>query len=335
VIEVDHVTKRFGNVTAVRDVTFHVEKGEILGFLGPNAAGKTTTMRIITAFMPATSGTVRVAGHDVFEESIAARACIGYLPENVPLYNHMTVKGYLRFVSKVKGINGGHRGSRLEHVMELCSLDEVQETVIGKLSKGYKQRVGLAQALIHDPDVLILDEPTTGLDPKQIIEVRELIKSLGGDHTIVVSSHILPEVSMTCGRVVIINEGEVVVEDTPENLTAKLKGSESLFLQIEGDPEEILKELHSLPGILRALYKGEKGYEVDSEVGRDVRKEVAAAIVRKGWGLLEMRPVGMSLEEIYLKLTTREESERENNHRDTESTIEFMRPRENAEVKEE
>ena len=318
-IEVDHVTKRFGNVTAVRDVTFHVDKGEVLGFLGPNAAGKTTTMRIITAFMPATSGTVRVAGHDVFEDSMAARACIGYLPENVPLYNHMTVKDYLRFVSKVKGIDGGNRGSRLEHVMELCSLDEVQGTIIGKLSKGFKQRVGLAQALIHDPDVLILDEPTTGLDPKQIIEVRELIKNLGGERTIVVSSHILPEVSMTCGRVVIINEGEVVVEDTPENLTAKLKGSESLFLQIEGDPEEILKALSALPGIMRALHKGEKGYEVEGEVGEDVRQDLAATIVRSGWGLLEMRPVGMSLEEIYLKLTTGEESETENSHRGPET----------------
>ncbi|UCE18299.1 MAG: ATP-binding cassette domain-containing protein [Gemmatimonadota bacterium] len=308
-IEVDHVTKRFGNITAVRNVTFHVEKGEILGFLGPNAAGKTTTMRIITAFLPATSGTVRVAGNDVFEKSIAVRERIGYLPENVPLYNHMKVKDYLRFVSRVKGIDDRNRDSRLEHAIELCSIGDVRETIIGKLSKGYKQRVGLAQALIHDPDVLILDEPTNGLDPKQIIEVRELIKNLGGDRTIIVSSHILPEVSMTCGRVVIINEGEVVAEDTPENLTAKLKGSESLFLRIEGSPEGILSTIKAVPGVMSVTTNGEGGYEVDSDVGQDVRRDLAATLVGQGWGLLEMRPIGMSLEEIYLKLTTREESE--------------------------
>ena len=306
-------------MTAVHDVTFHVERGEILGFLGPNAAGKTTTMRIITAFLPATSGTVRVAGDDVFEDSIAARERIGYLPENVPLYNHMRVEDYLRFVSKVKGIAGRKRESCLDHVMELCSIDMVQDTIIGKLSKGYKQRVGLAQALIHDPDVLILDEPTTGLDPKQIIEVRELIRNLGGDRTIIVSSHILSEVSMTCGRVVIIDEGEVVAEDTPDNLTAKLKGSESIFLQIEGPAEDVLSKIRAVPGVMRATPAGEKGYEVDSEVGCDLRQDLARAVVSNGWGLLEMRPVSMSLEEIYLKLTTGEESQTENSHRGTET----------------
>lgn len=319
-IEVDHVTKRFGSVTAVKDVSFNVEKGEILGFLGPNAAGKTTTMRIITAFLPATSGTVRVSGHDVFEDSIPARECMGYLPENVPLYNYMAVKDYLRFVCKVKGINGRERRPRIEQVMELCSIGGVKDTIIGKLSKGYKQRVGLAQALIHDPEVLILDEPTTGLDPKQIIEVRELIKSLGGERTIIVSSHILPEVSMTCGRVVIINEGEVVAEDTPENLTAKLKGSESLSLQIEGPSEKVVERIRTIPGVMRTLHKGGKEYEVGSEVGVDIRKDVAAAVVKSGWGLLEMRPIGMSLEEIYLKLTTSENGSGENSHRDTENS---------------
>ena len=319
-IEIDHVTKRFGSITAVRDVSFNVEQGEILGLLGPNAAGKTTTMRIITAFLAATSGTVRVAGHDVFEDSLAARTCMGYLPENVPLYNHMTVKHYLRFVSKIKGIDGRRRGSRIDHIMELCSLDTVEDVIIGKLSKGYKQRIGLAQALIHDPEVLILDEPTTGLDPKQIIEVRELIKGLGGERTIIVSSHILPEVSMTCGRVVIINEGEVVAEDTPENLTAKLKGAESLSLEIEGPPGDILARIRAIPGVMRAFHKGKESYEVDSEVGQDVRKEVASVVVNSGWGLLEMRPVGMSLEEIYLKLITREEGEVGNGHRGTEGT---------------
>lgn len=307
-IEVDHVTKRFGTVKAVSDVTFNVERGEILGFLGPNAAGKTTTMRIITAYLPATSGTVRVAGHDVFGESLAARACIGYLPEHVPLYGYMTVKNYLAFVAKVKGIDGRSRKSRIDKVMERCSIDEVKDTIIAKLSKGFKQRVGLAQALIHDPEILILDEPTTGLDPRQIIEVRELIRNLGGDHTIIVSSHILPEVSMTCGRVVIINEGQVIAEDTPENLTAKLKGSETLYLHIEGPREEILERFRGLAGITRVVPQEGNSYEVDSEVGVDLRKDLAAAIVKNGWGLLEMRPMGMSLEEIYLKLTTQEET---------------------------
>jgi ABC-2 type transport system ATP-binding protein len=307
-IEVDHVTKRFGTVEAVSDVSFNVERGEVLGFLGPNAAGKTTTMRIITAYLPATSGTVRVAGHDVFEDSVAARACIGYLPENVPLYGYMTVKHYLGFVARVKGLEGRSRGSRVESIIERCSLGGVKDSIISKLSKGYKQRVGLAQALIHDPQVLILDEPTTGLDPKQIIEVRELIKGLGGDHTVIVSSHILPEVSMTCGRVVIINEGAVVAEDTPENLTAKLKGSETLFLRIEGPREEVSVKLRSVPGVTRVTQKEGEEYEVDSEVGKDVRRDLAAAVVKSGWALLELRPMGMSLEEIYLKLTTQEET---------------------------
>ncbi|MFQ6091100.1 MAG: ABC transporter ATP-binding protein [bacterium] len=313
-IEVDRVTKRFGSVTAVKEVSFSVEKGEILGFLGPNAAGKTTTMRIITAFLPATSGTVRVAGYDLSQDSIAARERIGYLPENVPLYSYMTVRDYLRFVAKVKGIDGRKRKSRVGEIMELCRIDTVKDTIIGRLSKGYRQRIGLAQALIHDPEVLILDEPTTGLDPKQIIEVRQLIKRFGGHRTVIVSSHILPEVSMTCGRVVIINQGEVVAEDTPENLTAKLKGSESLFLQIEGPRQQILAKIRAIPGVMRALHKGEKGYEVDSQVGVDVRQDLAASVIKNGWGLLEMRPIGMSLEEIYLQLTTSEESVSRNSH---------------------
>ncbi len=305
-IDVDHVTRCFGAVTAVRDVSFRVEKGEILGLLGPNAAGKTTTMRIITAFLPTTSGTVRVAGRDVRTESMATRACIGYLPENVPLYTHMRVGEYLRFVSRIKGVEDSRRASHLASVMELCGLDSVRSTIVGRLSKGYRQRVGLAQALLNDPQILILDEPTTGLDPRQIIEVRQLIRSLGGERTIIVSSHILPEVSMTCSRVVIINEGQVVAEGTPEDLMAKLKGSESLFLRIEGPPTQILEKLRSVPGVMNALHQEEVAYEVASGIGQDVRAAVAAAVVHGGWSLLEMRPVGMSLEEVYLKLTTSE-----------------------------
>ncbi len=309
-IEVENLTKYYGSQMAIEDVNFTVEKGEILGFLGPNAAGKTTTMRILTCYMPATKGTARVAGYDVFEDSLQVRRRIGYLPENPPLYNDMSVSSYLGFVSRIKGIESNQRAKRVEEVMERCSITEVKDRVIGKLSKGYKQRVGLAQALIHDPEVLILDEPTVGLDPKQIIEVRELIKSLGGDHTVVVSSHILPEVSMTCQRVVIINEGKVVAEDTPENLTAKLKGSESIYLEVEGPQEEILQALKGVKGILEVKAEpkdGRSAFYLESELKKDIRRELSSLIVGKGWGLYEIRSRGMSLEEIFLHLTTKEE----------------------------
>lgn len=309
-IEVRNLTKYYGSKMAIEDVNFQVEKGEILGFLGPNAAGKTTTMRILTCYMPATKGTARVAGYDIFEDSLQVRRRIGYLPENPPLYTDMTVSSYLGFVSKIKGIEPAQREKKVEEVMERCNIAEVKDKVIGKLSKGYKQRVGLAQALIHDPEILILDEPTVGLDPKQIIEVRELIKSLGGDHTVVVSSHILPEVSMTCQRVVIINEGRVVAEDTPENLTAKLRGSESIYLEVAGPQREILQTLQGVKGILEVTTEAKDGrsaFYLESELGEDIRKELSSLIVRKGWGLYEIRTRGMSLEEIFLHLTTKEE----------------------------
>jgi ABC-2 type transport system ATP-binding protein len=240
------------------------------------------------------------------------RRRIGYLPENPPLYNDMTVTQFLDFVAKIKGVDAGDRRGKIQEMVDLCHIDEVKGTLIGKLSKGYKQRVGLAQALIHDPEIIILDEPTIGLDPKQIIEVRELIKSLGGKHTIILSSHILPEVSQVCERVVIINEGRVVAQDTPENLTNQLKGSERLFVEVEGPAPLMEEKIKSLPGITGVTFegsnqKGRSGFIVESELERDVRKELAAAIVGSGWGLLEMRPVGMSLEEIFLHLTTTEE----------------------------
>ena len=309
-IEVDNLTKYYGPQMAIEEVNFKVEKGEILGFLGPNAAGKTTTMRILTCYMPATRGTAKVAGYDIFENSLEVRKRIGYLPENPPLYNDMNVSSYLGFVSKIKGIEPSQREKRIQAVMERCSITEVKDTVIGRLSKGYQQRVGLAQALIHDPEIIILDEPTMGLDPKQIIEVRELIKGLGGDHTVVVSSHILPEVSMTCQRVVIINEGRVVAEDTPENLTAKLKGSESIYLEVEGPQEEVVKALKGMEGILEVKAEakdGRGGFYLESELRKDIRRELSSLIVGKGWGLYEIRSRGMSLEEIFLHLTTKEE----------------------------
>ena len=234
-IEVQHLTKRYGRVTAVDDVSFRVERGEILGFLGPNGAGKTTTMRILTGYMPATEGKAIVAGFDVFDQPIEAKRRTGYLPETPPLYPDMTVREYLTFVARVKGVASADRRARILQVMERTRVADLADRLCSKLSKGYRQRVGLAQALIHNPDVLILDEPTAGLDPKQIIETRELIKELGGTHTIVLSTHILPEVSQTCQRVVIINKGRVVAVDTPDNLTARLRGSETMYVQVDGD----------------------------------------------------------------------------------------------------
>jgi ABC-2 type transport system ATP-binding protein len=310
VIEVQHLTKRYGRVTAVQDVSFRVERGEILGFLGPNGAGKTTTMRILTGFMPATEGKAIVAGFDVFEQPIEAKRRTGYLPETPPLYPDMTVVEYLDFVGKLKGVLPADRRQRVSAVMQRTAIADMADRLCGKLSKGYRQRVGLAQAIIHNPDVLILDEPTAGLDPKQIIETRELIKELAGDHTIILSTHILPEVSQTCDRVVIINKGRVVAVDTPDNLTARLRGSETLYLQIDAGAADAAAPLGRLPGVTRVVESdrrdGVVGYEVESERGHDVRRELARAVVTSGWGLLELRPMRMSLEDIFLSLTTDE-----------------------------
>jgi len=310
-IEVEHVTKYYGRTAAVQDVSFRVEKGEILGFLGPNGAGKTTTMRILTCYLPASEGTARVAGYDVFEDSMEVRKRIGYLPEHPPLYNDMTVRSYLTFVSKIKGVDSKQRKSRIELAIERCGLSEVRDTIIGKLSKGYRQRAGLAQALVHDPEVLILDEPTIGLDPRQIIEVRELIKSLAGDHTVILSTHILPEASMTCERVVIINKGKIVAMDTPENLTARLMGAERIYVQVKGPTDEVTAKLREVPSVTDVVPEpggnGVHGFFIDSQEETDVRAELASKIVESGFGLLEMRPVGMSLEEIFLQLTTEEQ----------------------------
>jgi len=310
VIEVQHLTKRYGRVTAVQDVSFRVERGEILGFLGPNGAGKTTTMRILTGYMPATEGNAIVAGFDVFEQPIEAKRRTGYLPETPPLYPDMSVSEYLDFVAKIKGVASADRRARVQYVMGRTRITDMANRLCGKLSKGYKQRVGLASALIHNPDVLILDEPTAGLDPKQIIETRELIKELAGDHTIILSTHILPEVAQTCQRVVIINKGSVVAIDTPDNLTARLRGSETMYLQLDAGGADAAASLGRVPGVTRVVESdrrdGMVGYEVDSESGRDVRRDLARAVVSSGWGLLEMRPMRMSLEDVFLSLTTDE-----------------------------
>ncbi|HIE50542.1 MAG TPA: ATP-binding cassette domain-containing protein [Armatimonadetes bacterium] len=311
-IEVEHLTKYYGSIKAVDNVTFRVEKGEILGFLGPNGAGKTTTMRIITCFLPATAGTVRVAGYDVFEEPLEVRRRIGYLPEEIPLYPEMTVTYYLDFFGRLKGVPKKVRPERVEAVIESCGLEDRRHEIIGKLSKGYRQRVGLAQALLNDPEVLVLDEPTLGLDPRQIIEIRQLIKSLKGEHTIILSSHILPEVSMVCDRVVVINEGQVVAEDTPENLAARLRRAETIRLEVRGPTNRVAECLQTLEGVRKVQPEGQERagiqtYQVETELGRDLREAVAKTLIENGFGLLEMRPVGMTLEEIFLRLTTEEE----------------------------
>jgi len=310
VIEVQHLTKRYGRVTAVQDVSFRVERGEILGFLGPNGAGKTTTMRILTGFMPATEGKAIVAGFDVFDQPLEAKRRTGYLPETPPLYPDMSVAEYLDFVAKIKGVAPGERRGRIRDVMERTGIADMAGRLCANLSKGYRQRVGLAQAIIHNPDVLILDEPTAGLDPKQIIGTRDLIKELAGDHTIILSTHILPEVSQTCQRVVIINKGHVVAVDTPDNLTARLRGSETLYVQMDtvgADASEILSRIAGVTRVAESDRRnGLIGYEVESESGRDVRRELARTVIENGWGLLELRPMRMSLEEIFLSLTTEE-----------------------------
>jgi ABC-2 type transport system ATP-binding protein len=308
VIEVQHLTKRYGPVTAVDDVSFRAERGEILGFLGPNGAGKTTTMRVLTGYMPPTDGKALVAGYDVMDQPIEAKRRTGYLPETPPLYPDMTVRDYLDFCARIKGVPRSQRKSRVDTVMGRTRIADMAARHCGKLSKGYRQRVGLAQALLHNPDVLILDEPTAGLDPKQIIETRQLIKELGGDHTVVLSTHILPEVSQTCNRVVIINKGRVVAVDSPDNLTSRLRGSETMYLQVDAlgaDATEALQRVPGVTGVRVAETRGDLiGYEVQSETGRDVRRDLSASIVTHGWGLLELRPMRMSLEEIFLHLTT-------------------------------
>ena len=315
-IEVQDLTKSYGSVTAVDHVSFTVNKGEILGFLGPNGAGKTTTMRILTGYMPATSGTARIAGFDVFDDSLEVRRHIGYLPEAPPLYPDMTVATYLDFVARIKNVPSERRAERVADALRKTNIVDKRDQLIKRLSRGYKQRVGLAQALVHDPDVIILDEPTVGLDPKQIIEVRHLIKGLAGSHTIILSTHILPEVSMTCDRVVIINKGKIAAVDTPENLTSQLKGGQKIRVEAQA-PERPLQELLTqIPGVSRAEVEaahanGHVTVTVEAAAGKDVRSQISAGIVQKGWALYELRGVSLSLEDIFLQLTTEDSAHSE------------------------
>jgi ABC-2 type transport system ATP-binding protein len=306
-IQVEHLTKRYGPKTAIEDVTFSVEKGEVLAFLGPNGAGKTTTMRILTGALPATSGTARVAGFDCFDQPLEVKRVIGYLPETPPLYTEMTVLEYLTFVGRIKGIAPSQLSGAIDRVTQRLALADVRRRLIGNLSRGYRQRVGLAQALIHDPPVLVLDEPSTGLDPKQIIEIRELIKELAGSHTIILSTHILPEATAVARRVVIIHEGRIVAEDSQERLTARLRQSEKVSVTVKAAPADAERLLGTLPGVLRVYPDGPNSYLVETELGRDLRDDLARFTVGHHWGLLELKLVTISLEDVFLRLTQEEE----------------------------
>ncbi|HEU0183895.1 MAG TPA: ABC transporter ATP-binding protein [Blastocatellia bacterium] len=312
-IEVEHLVKSYGQSRAVNDISFKVEKGEILGFLGPNGAGKTTTMRILTGYLPATGGTARIAGFDVFEQSLEVRKRIGYLPETPPLYPDMAISAYLTFVAQIKGVPAADIPNRVAEAMRMTNLTERQDELIKRLSRGFKQRVGIAQAIVHNPDVIILDEPTVGLDPNQIKEVRGLIKNLAGQHTIILSTHILPEVEMTCDRVVIITKGRIVAVDTTQNLTSQLKGGERVHIQVKGSAESLRDSISSIKGVRNVEVEPRENdlvvADIESERGADLRAQIAARVVNKGLELLEMRAVNLSLEDIFMQLTTEEVAE--------------------------
>jgi ABC-2 type transport system ATP-binding protein len=314
-ITVQDLTKKYARTTAVDHISFTVSKGQIVGFLGPNGAGKTTTMRMLTCFFPPTAGEATVAGFDVLTQGLEARKHIGYLPETPPLYLEMETVDYLRFVGRLKGLSGAELNRRVDYVCERCAVGDVKKKVMGKLSKGYRQRVGLAQAIIHNPDVLILDEPTAGLDPRQIIETRELIRSLAGEHTIILSTHILPEVEQTCEQVIIINKGKLVATDSVQNLQARFRGVESVLVEVSAGRGElsaatVQERLEKVMGVSRVICRDQQAnsavFEIESDKGRLVRGDLARLVVEAGWDLNELRSAAMSLEEIFLQLTSAE-----------------------------
>jgi ABC-2 type transport system ATP-binding protein len=314
-IKVDGLSKRYARNVAVDNISFDVQKGQIVGFLGPNGAGKTTTMRVLTCFLPPSSGTANVAGFDVLQHPLEVKKRIGYLPETPPLYPEMEVSEYLEFVGRLKGIPKKELGRRLSDAVDRCAVGDVRNKLVGKLSKGYRQRVGLAQAIMHNPDVLILDEPTSGLDPKQIHETRSLIRSLAGDHTIILSTHILPEVEQICERVIIISQGRIAATDTVENLTNRLRGSEAIAVEVEArsgtlEAPTVQSRLEQVQGVSRVLPRearsGRTVFEVESLQGRSIRGDIARAVVEAGWDLIELRSVAVSLEDVFLQLTSAE-----------------------------
>ena len=310
-IQATGLTHYYGPNPAIEDVNFGVNRGEILGFLGPNGAGKTTTMRILTGFMPPTRGKVTLDGYDVVEQSLEVRRRVGYLPETVPLYTDMTVTSYLKYMGTLRGMPSRNIKRRIEEVIDVCRLDDYRSSLIAKLSKGFRQRVGIAQAILHEPDVLVLDEPTIGIDPIQVVETRSLIKNLGNQQTVVLSSHILPEVSMICERVLIIHEGRIVAEDTPANLAERLQGTDLLEVEIGGPPEEVTPAIREIEGVASVRHRSHANREVYTVrllQGAEVRDDISRAVIARGWSLRSMQSVGMTLEEIFLRLTTDEEN---------------------------
>jgi len=311
-IKVENLTKYYGKRLALDDISFNIEKGEIVGFLGPNAAGKTTTMRILTGFLAPTQGNVWIAGHNILSHSLEARQHIGYLPEAVPLYTDMTVRSYLDFLARIRGLDKNKIKARMEEVVAMCHLEEYIDVIIGKLSKGFRQRVGVAQAIIHEPDVLILDEPTIGIDPIQVAMTRQLIRELGKGCTILLSTHVLPEVSMVCERVIIIHKGRIVAKDSIENLASMISGGKRIRLEVEGPPQKIAQHLRKIPGVIR-VSREKSHYIVECTADQDPRSQIMATMVQGGWTLLSLDSVEMSLEEVFLKLTTEEEVTEETN----------------------
>jgi len=311
-IELKNITKYYGNFPAVTDISFKIERGEIVGLLGPNGAGKSTTMKMITGYMPPTSGELTIDNYDIVQESIEARKKIGYLPETVPLYTDMTVYSYIEFMGKLRGINSKNIKSKVENVIDICKLGDYRYSLISKLSKGYRQRVGIAQSIIHEPEVLILDEPTIGIDPNQVVETRQLIKNLSGEHTLVLSSHILPEVSTICERVLIINEGEIAASDTIENLSSIVSGTSKIEIDIIGSPQAVKNEIEKIDGVNSVdlwVNKSSNEYttfSIESDISKDIRSEISKTIIHNDWDLLRLESMGMSLEDIFLRITTTE-----------------------------
>jgi ABC-2 type transport system ATP-binding protein len=323
-IEANGLVKRYGAYTAIEDISFSVEQGEIVGFLGPNGAGKTTTMRILTGYLPPSEGSASIAGHDIFSDSLAARRNLGYLPENVPLYPEMTVVDYLDYMARLRRLP--QRRDAVEKAMELVHVTDRADDRIAKLSKGYRQRVGLAQALLHDPPVLILDEPTVGLDPRQISEVRELIRTLGSERTIILSTHILPEVSQLCNRIIIMSDGRIAAIDTPQGLTNSLQRATRVYLQLGQPAPDTAEQLQALDGIEHVQEQSNGRFELTSSHDSDLRPALAAMVVERGWDLLELRAVSLSMEEIFLELTTHEHEHEE----DEDNTTAASKPDEPA-----
>ncbi|MCE5335761.1 MAG: ABC transporter ATP-binding protein [Desulfobacteraceae bacterium] len=310
-IEAEGLTKFYGPISAIRNVSFSIEKGEIVGFLGPNGAGKSTSIRILTCYMPPTAGVARVDGLDCFENSIQVRQKIGYLPENVPVYRDLTAKRFLRFAASAKGVAPKRIAAEVDRVVAACGLEKIAGRMVGNLSKGYRQRVGLAQALLNDPPVLILDEPTIGLDPTQIIEIRHLIRELGENRTILLSSHILPEVAQICQRVIIINKGEIIATDSPANLTSQLQKTAKISLEVSGPVDEIVPSLEAMAGVLKVTPEGDgkNRLTIETDQSKDMRPEISRMVVLKGHGILELRAVQLSLEDIFMQLVTEDPAE--------------------------